>query len=176
MGTHSTVKFYNRGRNILNIYNQFDGYVAGEGNEILKFLEDENWKGNGFDDTALLYVCYKKNGKPLHTYATTERDIQEFNYTIDNTEEGLRFTITEDTYNDDNQEVLVTLLRYASFEEFKKFVNTECLRELIFWKHCEEFTDEMRKYFRKADYEQLVKQVEFYNWTDILEEIEKGEF
>lgn len=183
MGTHSTVKFYNRGINILSIYNQFDGYISGEGIEILNFLEDERWQGNGVDDLALLYVCYKKDGKPYHTYATTERDIQEFNYTIDSTNEGLRFTIKQDTYDDNGNEILKTLLRYATFKEFKKFVQTEYLRDLIFMNHYQEFTDEIRDFYRKASLKQLIEQAKLNNWNELVEkidlkdiEIEEGEF
>lgn len=168
MGTHSTVKFYDEYRNLLNIYNQYDGYVSGEGKEILEFIKDEKWKGNGLSDTALLYVCYKKEGKPLHTYATTENDIQEYNYIIRETNEGLRFTITHQTWNDKDQYILVTLLNYADLDEFEKYVNTQCLFDNIMYKHCEEISSELRNYLSNMDYEGLLEQIKLNGWTDVV--------
>lgn len=184
MGTHSTVKFYNRGHNILNIYNQYDGYISGEGIEILNFLEDERWQGNGIDDLALLYVCYKKDGKPYHTYATTETDIQEYNYTIYQTDDGLMFKVTEETWDSENERTcLVTLLRYGTLKEFKRLVQTEYLRDLIFMEHCEEIDDDTRQYYRKMNFSQLLEQARLHNWNNIIEKIdlkdmeeEEGEF
>lgn len=178
MGTHSTVKFYRNGKNILSIYNQYDGYVAGEGKEILDFLENKELRGNGFDDDALLYVCYKKEGKPYHTYATTENDIQEYNYRIDYdfNEKEMYFTITHETWNEEYEGgCLVTLLRNASFEEFKEFVKTEVLREMVFYKHCEELLDDERKYFRKIKGDELRRAIERKGWGDIIKEVEEKE-
>lgn len=173
MGTHSTVKFYERGKCMLAIYNQYDGYVAGEGKKILDFYENKNWRGNGFDDEALLYVCYKKNGKPLHTYATTENAIEEFNYEIYDTEDGLRFTIKELTWDDDG-EILKTLLRLATFEEFKEFVETEYLRELVFYKHCEDMDEVDRKFYREVkEKKELIYMIERDGWNEVLEMFEE---
>lgn len=169
MGTHSTVKFYDkRNKNILSIYNQFDGYVSGEGMAIVEFLEDEEWKGNGFEDTALLYVCYKKEGKAYHTYATTENDIQEYNYKIYDTDEGLRFTITYQTWNDKGQETLITLLNYKSFDEFKVYARTQELLDKIMYKHCEEISKELREYLNNMTYDSLLEQIKLYGWEDVL--------
>ena len=131
MGTHSTVKFYNRrGHCILAIYNQYDGYITGVGKELVEFLEDENWKGNGFDDTALLYVCFKKQGKPYHTYATVERDVQEFNYEIHDTEDGLVFNITEEKWLNDTQEIAyVNTLRWGNLQAFKDYIKETEIKE-----------------------------------------------
>lgn len=169
MGTHSTVKFYNRrNKNILSIYNQFDGYVSGEGMAIVEFLEDEKWEGNGFEDTVLLYVCYKKEDKPYHTYATTENDIQEYNYKIYDTDEGLRFTITYQTWNDKGQETLITLLNYKSFDEFKIYARTQELLDKIMYKHCEEISKELREYLNNMTYDDLLEQIKLYGWEDVL--------
>lgn len=169
MGTHSTVKFYERGKCMLAIYNQYDGYVAGEGKEILDFYENKDWRGNGFDDEALLYVCYKKNGKPYHTYATTENAIEEFNYEIYDTEDGLRFTIKELTWDDDG-EILKTLLRLATFDEFKNYVKAKYLLECIFYKHSQEMFESEKETCRKANYESLVEFCKDKGWNDLIEE------
>ena len=170
MGTHSTVKFYERGKCMLAIYNQYDGYVAGEGKEILNFFEDEKWRGNGFDDEVLLYVCYKKEGKPLHTYATTENCIEEFNYEICDTEDGLRFTVKQQTWDEEREEILKTLLRWATFEEFKEFVETEYLRELVFYKHCEDMSDFDKNLYRKVkEKQELIDMIERDGWNDVIE-------
>lgn len=131
MGTHSTVKFYNRGRhNILSVYNQFDGYITGEGAELVKFLTSEEWKGNGFDDTALLYVCFKKQSKPYHTYATTEYDLQEYNYKIYDTDEGIRISILEERWLEDtNEHAFVETLRYGTIDDLREYVEEENIKE-----------------------------------------------
>lgn len=126
MGTRSTVKFINRnGRYLLSIYNQFDGYYQGIGQELIDFLESDNSKANGFEDMALLYVCYKKQGKPYHTYLTTDKDMQEYNYEIYDTDDGLRFTIIRDYYFDDDKWGTKTELCYANFEDFKKEISLD---------------------------------------------------
>lgn len=121
MGTRSTIKFYDRYyRNLLSIYNQYDGYLEGIGAELVEFFESEQSRGNGFSDVALLYVIYKKSGA-YHTYATTENDIQEYNYIIQETDEGLRFTVK---YQDfiDGQEVLRTIIDWVDYKTFKDII------------------------------------------------------
>lgn len=39
MGTRSTVKFYQNRDNILSLYQQYDGYIAGVGRQVLNLLE-----------------------------------------------------------------------------------------------------------------------------------------
>lgn len=131
MGTHSTVKFYNReGHNILSVYNQFDGYITGEGDARVNFLTSDEWKGNGFDDIALLYVCYKKQGKPYHTYATIEYDLQEYNYKIYDTDEGIRISILESRWLDDtNKHAYVETLRFGTIDDLRKYVEEERIKE-----------------------------------------------
>ncbi len=128
MGTHSTIKFYTKhNKCILSIYNQYDGYITGEGQVIYDFLKDI--KGNGFDDIALLYVLYKKKG-PYHTYATTEQDIQEYNYKIYDTDEDIKISIQEEKYIEELQDyALVTTLRYGSLEDLKHYINEELIKE-----------------------------------------------
>ena len=121
MGTRSTVKFYRRGKCLLALYNQYDGYYEGVGQELVEFFENKENMGNGFEDTALLYVCYKKQGKPYHTYLTTENDFEEFNYVITETDEGLEFTIYKELYLEEGV-AYQRVLQWADFEEFKKFI------------------------------------------------------
>lgn len=121
MGTRSTVKFYSEGRCVLSLYNQYDGYYSGVGKELVDFFEDKNNMGNGIQDTALLYVCYKKEGKPYHTYATTENDIQEYNYSIYEYKGKLIFEISRERWSEEfNDIVVVKTLRLGTFEEFKE--------------------------------------------------------
>ena len=125
MGTRSTVKFYNRnGRCILSLYNQYDGYYEGVGQELVDFFDNKDNYGNGFEDTALLYVCYKKQGKPYHTYLTNENDKQEYNYSIFEDDKGeLTFEIEEERWVEKwDTFVMVPTLRFASFEHFKTFI------------------------------------------------------
>lgn len=126
MGTRSTVKFIDRyGKNLLSLYNQYDGYYEGIGEELLEFFKNKENYGNGFSDTALLYVCYKKQGKPYHTYLTTQVDLQEYNYEIQDTEDGLRFTIIRDYYFDDNKYGTKTELSYGTLKDFEEEIKTK---------------------------------------------------
>lgn len=125
MGTHSTVKFFNRnGRCILSLYNQYDGYYEGVGQELVDFFNNKDNYGNGFEDTALLYVCYKKQGKAYNTYLTNEHDKQEYNYSIFEDDKGeLTFEIEEERWVEKWATfVLVHTLRYADFDKFKTFI------------------------------------------------------
>lgn len=130
MGTHSTIKFYTKhNKCILAIYNQYDGYITGEGANIYEFFKSEKSKGNGFDDIALLYVLYKKEG-PYHTYATTEQDIQEYNYEIHDTDEGIKITIKEEHYYEEKDEwALATTLRYGTLDDLKHYIDEETIKE-----------------------------------------------
>lgn len=92
MGTRSTVKFYEGDKNILSVYQQYDGYVEGVGAQIaelfkkykivngIPFGTDENL-ANGISELALYYVMDSKTGKG-NIYATHEGDSQEYNYEI----------------------------------------------------------------------------------------------
>lgn len=130
MGTHSTIKFYNKSKKcILAIYNQYDGYITGEGANIYEFFQRKECRGNGFDDEALMFVLYKKKGA-YHTYATTEQDMQEYNYEIYNTEDGIRITIKEERYFDEiNGFALYTSLNYGTLEDLKHYIDEETIKE-----------------------------------------------
>ena len=89
MGTRSTVKFYEEGKMMLGVYQQYDGYIEGVGAQIAELLEKYtivNGVGgegtaNGFGELALFYITnYKTDNGNL--YATTEDDIQEYNYVL----------------------------------------------------------------------------------------------
>ena len=129
MGTRSTIHFYDDGKNILNIYNQYDGYLSGVGVDIVEFFKTE--KGNGFRDLALLYILRNKEGA-YHTYATTETDVQEFNYYIYNYYDEndkkmkLAFTVTEDKWINELEEfAIVTLLKNGTLEDLEELVKKE---------------------------------------------------
>lgn len=130
MGTHSTIKFYNRSKKcILAIYNQYDGYITGEGANIYEFYQRKECRGNGFDDEALMFILYKKKG-PYHTYATTEQDTQEYNYEIYDTEEGIRITIKEEHYYEEKNEwALATTLQYGTLDDLKHYIDEETIKE-----------------------------------------------
>ena len=92
MGTRSTIKIYDEVRLILSLYKQFDGYIEGLGNDLKKFIKSKTFI-NGFNEDnaetsfngigcfALQLVCKFKDGIG-GLYATSEGDIQEFNYII----------------------------------------------------------------------------------------------
>lgn len=95
MGTRSTVKFYQDGRNILSVYQQYDGYVGGVGKQVADLLSEyEVVNGlplggtdkiaNGLAELSLFYVMDNKDGYG-NIYATTEDDSQEYNYEIHST-------------------------------------------------------------------------------------------
>lgn len=127
MGTHSTIHIYNRsGRNLINIYNQYDGYYQGVGKEIYEWWNNKEHYGNGFDDTAFLFIANWKKDRPYNRYLTSERDEQEYNYYIYETENGVEFRIRKEVWIDERQEFyLKDTLMYGSLEEFLKELNTE---------------------------------------------------
>lgn len=97
MSTNGTIRFIDkRGRELLCIYTHYDSYYRGVGKVIYDFFSDKKNYGNGFEDTVLLFVCYIKEGKPYSIYATDKDDVQEYNYTIQETDEGLRFSVTRE--------------------------------------------------------------------------------
>ena len=82
--------------------------------------------GNGMEDTALLYVCYKKQGKAYNTYCTTELDQQEFNYIIEEIDNKIYFTVTEEKYIESFDEfATVPILRQGTLEDLKKLIQEE---------------------------------------------------
>lgn len=128
MGTRSTIHFYNEGRNVLNIYTQYDGYLEGVGKQILDFFENKENRGNGIQDDALLYVLKYKDGA-YNMYATTETDEQEFNYYIYSNydekkkEHTLEFRVTREGWFDSIKKYgIITLLGFGSFEDFKHLI------------------------------------------------------
>ena len=57
MGTRSTVKFYNRNnKNLISLYNQYDGYYSGVGMELLEFLESDKSKTSSLKPSATTYL------------------------------------------------------------------------------------------------------------------------
>ena len=135
MGTRSTVKFYRGGKCLLALYNQYDGYYEGVGQELVDFFGNKENYGNGFEDTALLYVCHKKQGKAYNTYLTSERNIEEYNYIIEDSETGLTFSIFKESFledkNGDAHFVYEYPIRWASFEDFKKFIEDNSIKEVV---------------------------------------------
>lgn len=130
MGTRSTIHFYDNQRNILNIYNQYDGYLSGIGRSIVDFFRGKD-RGNGFDDDALMYVIQNKKGA-YTMYATNERDVQEFNYYIYNhynrfeNKTELVFEVTQEVWIEERGEfAIVTLLRGGSLEDFEELIEKE---------------------------------------------------
>ena len=128
MGTHSTIHIYTKnGRNLINIYNQYDGYYQGVGKEIYEWWSNKDNYGNGFDDTAFLFIAKWKGDRPYNRYLTTERDEQEYNYYIYEDEEvGVRFSIRKEKWFDKEMEFgSKWMLNYGTLEEFLKELNTE---------------------------------------------------
>jgi hypothetical protein len=95
MGTRSTIKIHNGGKNsdvLVTLYKQFDGYFDGLGEELKSFLEDihlvngfsmnEKRKiANGMGCLAAQLIVHFKQGVG-GVYVTTEGDSQEYNYQI----------------------------------------------------------------------------------------------
>lgn len=96
MGTRSTVKFIEDNSNILSVYQQYDGYPSGVGQQIVNLIDkytivngiavgrEERVIANGFSDLALFYVLENKKGAG-NMYATTSNDSQEYDYEIHST-------------------------------------------------------------------------------------------
>ena len=128
MSTNGTVKFVDkRGRYLLNLYNHYDSYYSGLGELIYEFFSDEKNFGNGFEDTILLFLCFIKEGKPYRVYATDEKDIQEYNYTIYETEDGLRFSIKREGKIVNMKMTYRTKLEKGTLTQFRKELDTEKL-------------------------------------------------
>lgn len=92
MGTRSTVKFYEEQGLILSVYQQYDGYPGGVGQQIVSLIdkytlvngigfEEKQPIANGFSDLALFYILENKDGAG-NLYATSAEDAQEYNYEI----------------------------------------------------------------------------------------------
>ena len=92
MGTRSTVKFYQDKKCVLSVYQQYDGYLEGVGQQVADLLQkytlvnglplgDNRAIANGLGELALFYVMDNKEGNG-NIYATTEDDSQLFNYEI----------------------------------------------------------------------------------------------
>lgn len=97
MGTRSTVKFYRDFESrqpILSIYQQYDGYINGVGNELAEWLKgktiingynssqkNENGYANGMGCLAAQYVADHK--KEIGAFYITElNNIEEYNYEV----------------------------------------------------------------------------------------------
>ena len=128
MGTRSTIHFSNRtGRHLVSIYTQYDGYYEGVGQEIYDFFSNKENYGNGFEDTALLFVAKYKGNSAYNKYLTFENDVQEYNCYITEGEKGeLIFSITKEVFVDKFDDIaILKTLRYGDLKEFAKELNTE---------------------------------------------------
>lgn len=128
MGTRSTIHIYDRnGRNLVNIYNQYDGYYQGVGKEIYEWWKNKENYGNEFEDTAFLFIANWKGNAAYSKYLTTQTDEQEYNYYIhEDIKEGVLFSIKKEAWFEKEQEIgMIYKLRYGSLEEFLEELNTE---------------------------------------------------
>lgn len=128
MGTRSTIHIYNRhGKNLANVYTQYDGYYQGVGKEIYEFFNNEENYGNGFDDTAFLFLAKYKGDSAYNRYLTTELDEQEYNYYIyEDNELGISFGISKEVWIENLQTTgIVHTLRYGTLKEFLEELNKE---------------------------------------------------
>ena len=177
MGTHSTIHIYGKHRkNLVNIYTQYDGYYEGVGQEIYEWWSNKDNYGNGFEDTALLFVAYYKGDSAYNKYLTTENDVHEFNYYIYDDDDGIHFRITCEEWDDLHGRFIMETLRYSSLEEFKQFMKTKRLLAVLWNKHYDDFKDfthEGRIRLDKKDYDELVSYIKMYGWNDLVEEFEK---
>lgn len=131
MGTRSTVKFYEDEKNILSVYQQYDGYVEGVGKQVADLLEQydvvngiplrTNKKiANGISELALFYILDNKDGSG-NIYATTENDLQEYNYEIRSTWGAVdNDKITVKVFGDDKESLFE-----GNANEFISFVKHE---------------------------------------------------
>jgi hypothetical protein len=117
MGTRSTTKIYEEGKLILSLYKQFDGYPDDWGLDLKEFIVSKRWVNgisgdatnvfNGAGCFALQLVCaFKKQAGDI--YATTEDDMQEYNYIID---------IQNDKDFDDDKVIIVACDEEESYNE-----------------------------------------------------------
>lgn len=128
MGTRSTIHIYNmRGKNLVNIYTQYDGYYQGVGKEIYEWWKNKDNYGNSFEDTAFLFIANYKGNSAYNKYLTTENDEEEYNYYIyEDKEEGVIFKIKKEIWLDETSQcAMITPLRYGNIDEFLEELNTE---------------------------------------------------
>ena len=93
MGTRSTVRFYENGKLILSVYQQYDGYISGVGCELANFLKDKkiingisdqkmaDGYANGMGCLAAQYVASQKT-EIGGFYLTSADDMEEYNYEV----------------------------------------------------------------------------------------------
>lgn len=92
MGTRSTIKFKDNGTTLLSIYQQYDGYLEGKGEELAKWLAEftivngyssdtPKRSANGIGCLAAQYIAEHKEGIG-NIYCTTKGDLQEYNYIV----------------------------------------------------------------------------------------------
>ena len=125
MGTRSTTKIYEDGKLVLALYKQYDGYPEGWGKCLKEFLKSKEFVNgfgidnrdrvfNGICDFALQLVCRFKEGAG-DLYATTEDDIQTYNYVIGfiagNTEKGEKARITISCKEDESFHEEIQVIR-----------------------------------------------------------------
>ena len=105
MGTRSTVKFISKTKHekliheynytpLVNIYQQFDGYIEGVGHDLAQFLldrtiingigfkqDDMNKYANGFGCLVAEYIATHKE-RVGGLYITDMDDVEEYNYEV----------------------------------------------------------------------------------------------
>lgn len=96
MGTRGTIKIYNDNVFLLALYNSYDSYVEGLGNDIKSYIKKGKWVNgipvskddlnetlyfNGIEDFALMLVLHLKQNSG-GVYATIENDFEAYNYKI----------------------------------------------------------------------------------------------
>lgn len=129
MGTRSTIHIYNRYKNnLVNIYTQYDGYYQGVGKEIYEWWKNKENYGNGFTDTAFLFISNYKGNQSYNRYLTNEIDEQEYNYYIyEDFETGEpMFGIKKEVWFKEEQEFgMQHKLYYGTIEEFLEELDKE---------------------------------------------------
>lgn len=131
MSTHSTIHIKDRnGRHLVSIYTQCDGYYEGVGQEIYEFFSNKENYGNGFEDTALLFVAKYKGNEAYNRYLTRESDRQEYNYFIIEGEKEVLFSISKEVYVEEYERfALMNVLPIGNIKEFAEELNKEIPEE-----------------------------------------------
>jgi len=94
MGTRSTVRFYDGQTQLINIYQQYDGYITGVGHDLAKWLKGkkivngfgpddtmENGFANGMGCLAAQYVASLKT-RIGYTYITHPDATEGYDYEV----------------------------------------------------------------------------------------------
>jgi len=106
MGTRSTVRFYENGKLILSVYQQYDGYISGVGYDLANFLKDKkiingisgqkmaDGYANGMGCLAAQYVASQKT-EIGGFYLTSAGDMEEYNYEVRFTDGKIIITVMD---------------------------------------------------------------------------------